>query len=207
MALVKVGTAKMSDPDKIQFARQIVTQMTGNTNFTTPDPGLASITTAADALETAYNDAQTAQAQARAATSTQQDASDALDLLLSQEGNYVENASGGDQAIIESSGFNVRNVPAGPIGDLPAPADVDITPNENAGTVNMRWEKVRGAYSYIVEKAVDAPTLSWSTALNCTKTRVVVNTMASGTKYWFRVAGVGAAGQGAWSDPISKYAP
>jgi hypothetical protein len=207
MALVKVGTSKMPVTDKIQFARQIVTQMTGNTNFTTPAPTLASITAAANGLETAYNNAQAAQAQAKSLTSTQDDASAALDLLLTQEGNYVENASGGDQAKIESSGFSVRNIPAGPIGDLPAPADVDVTPNDNAGTVNMSWEKVRGAYTYIVEKAADAPSLTWAPALTATKTKVVVNTMTSGAKYWFRVSAVGAAGQGPWSDPISKYAP
>jgi hypothetical protein len=207
MALVKVGISNMSDPDKIQFARQIVTQMTGNTNFTTPTPALVSITTAADDLETAYNDAQTAAAAAKTATSVQADKSEALDLLLMQEGNYVENASGGDQSKIESSGFDVRNVPAGPIGALPAPANVEVTPHDIPGTVNMVWEKVRGAKSYTVERAVDAPTLNWTTALNSTKTKTVVNTMVSGTKYWFRVSAIGAAGQGAASDPIAKYAP
>jgi hypothetical protein len=31
--------------------------------------------------------------------------------------------------------------------------------------------------------------------------------MASGMRYWFRVAAVGAAGEGPFSDPISKIAP
>jgi len=31
--------------------------------------------------------------------------------------------------------------------------------------------------------------------------------LTSGTRYWFRVAGVGTAGQGAWSDPATKVAP
>ena len=206
MALVKVGAARLPVADKIQFARQIVTQMTGNANFGSPVPTLGSLTAAANALESAYNAAQTAMAQARAAISVQDDAAAALDLLLMQEGNYVENASGGDRSKIESSGFAVRNLGSAPIGDLPAPSNVDVTPNENAGTVNMRWRRVRGAYSYVVQKAVDAPSLEWNTVADCTKSKVAVNTMVSGTKYWFRVAAVGAAGRSAWSDAIGKYA-
>jgi hypothetical protein len=31
--------------------------------------------------------------------------------------------------------------------------------------------------------------------------------MVSGTKYWFRVAAIGAAGQSAYSDPVPLFAP
>jgi len=50
MAQVKVGADKLPVPDKIQFARQVVIDMTGNANFTTPAPSLASVTTAVTAL-------------------------------------------------------------------------------------------------------------------------------------------------------------
>ena len=77
--------------------------------------------------------------------------------------------SGGDTAKIESSGYSVRNVPSTLIGDLPAPSGVVVTPSESAGTVDMKWLKVRGANSYIVERAVDAATLVWIPALTTTK--------------------------------------
>ena len=60
----------------------------------------------------------------------------------------------------------------------------------------MRWQGVHGASSYVVERAEDAPLLTWATGLVTTKCRGEVNTMTSGTKYWFRVAAIGAAGQG-----------
>src|SRR4051794_28324577 len=106
--------------------------------------------------------------------------------------------SGGDAGKIDSSGFTVRNVPSTPIGVLPAPSSVVITPSVDAGTVDMKWLKVRGANSYIVERAVDAATLVWIPALSTTKAKGVVNMMTSGSKYWFRVAAVGAAGRGSW---------
>ena len=79
--------------------------------------------------------------------------------------------------------------------------------SESAGAVKIDWKKVRGARSYIVERAADAPQLHWVPAISTTKCKALVNTMSSGTKWWFRVAGVGAAGQGAWSEPVAKIAP
>lgn len=197
----------MSVPNEIQFARQIVLDMTSNPNFTTPSPALAAIAAAATALETAYNTAQTARQNAKTQTSVSKAKKAALDLLLTQEANYIQNVTAGDKAKIESSGFSVRNTPS-PIGDLPAPTDVEIAPSQSAGTVDINWRGVRGADSYIVERALDsvAP-LAWTTAFTTTKSKATVNTMVSGGKYWFRVAGIGAAGQGAWSDAIAKIAP
>ncbi|MGC3958447.1 MAG: hypothetical protein QM813_11050 [Verrucomicrobiota bacterium] len=36
MSLIKLGLGRMSLPDKIQFSRQVVQNMTGNPNFPTP---------------------------------------------------------------------------------------------------------------------------------------------------------------------------
>ncbi|MDB6111498.1 MAG: hypothetical protein JWR69_3248, partial [Pedosphaera sp.] len=49
-------------------------------------------------METAYNAAQTARQTAKGLTSTQDAKNAALDLLLSQAANYVENTSSGDKA-------------------------------------------------------------------------------------------------------------
>jgi len=207
MSQVAVGTSSLPVPDKIQYARQIVLDMTGNANFTTPAPTLASITTAATALETAYNAAQTARQLAKSATSTQDAKSAALDLLLSQEANYVENTSGGDQAKIESAGFSVKAPPT-PIGPLTAPAALVVSPSQSAGTANLKWKGVRGSNSYTIQRATDPNVdASWIQADVATKSKATVNTMTSGTKYWFRVAAVGAAGLGPWSDPVPTIAP
>jgi hypothetical protein len=207
MSQVKIGTDGMPVPDKVQFVRQVVIDMNAAAGtFVTPVPALTAITTAATALETAYNAALTARQVAKSKTATMVEVEKALDLLVSQLANYVENTSGGDQAKIESSGFGVRRVPAPPIGPLPAPTDMSVAPNEHAGTMDMDWRKVNGAKSYVIERAVDAPVLVWTPALTTTKSKAVVNTMTSGSKYWFRVAAVGAAGQGPWSDAIAKFA-
>ena len=48
---------------------------------------------------------------------------------------------------------------------------------------------------------------SWRQIGIFTKTNFVTNSFTSGTKYWFRVAAVGAAGQGPWSFVIAMMAP
>jgi len=207
MALIKVGVTKMSVPAKIQFTRQIVLDMSNNPNFAAPSPGLNALSQAAAALELAYNAAQQARANAKTQTSIMGQKSVALDMLLMQEASYVQSRSGGDKAKIESAGFDVRDTPT-PIGQLPPPAEPKAVPSQNPGTIHLTWKKVRGAKSYLVERAVDSnQPLEWAAAAMSTKTKAIVNTMTSGMRFWFRVAAIGSAGQGAWSEPISKIVP
>jgi hypothetical protein len=206
MALVKVGVTKMSVPAKIQYTRQIVLDMTNNPNFAAPSPDLDSLSDAATALESAYNAALQARANAKMQTSVMGQKSAVLDLLLMQEASYVQSTSGGDKAKIESAGFDVRDTPT-PIGQLPAPAEPKAVPSQNPGMIQLSWKKVRGAKSYLIERALDNQRLEWAAASTSTKTKAMVNTMTSGLRYWFRVAAIGSAGQGTWSEPISKIAP
>ena len=196
----------MPIPDKIQFGRQIVLAMTGNPNFPTPSPTLAALLDGSERLEDAYNEALAARQAAKAKTSVQDDEVAGFDLVLMQLANYVENASDGDKAKIESAGFSVRNPPA-PIGTLPAPVDLQVAPSEHAGTADVSWKQVRGARAYTIERAADAPALDWGMIGTSTKKEASLNSMQSGQKYWFRVAAIGAAGQSAYSDPVPLFAP
>ena len=75
------------------------------------------------------------------------------------------------------------------------------------GTVDLSWDRVRGASSYIIQKSPNPITdSSWTQAGVSTKSSTTLTGMTSGTKYWFRVAAIGSAGQGAWSDPATKMA-
>ena len=197
----------MPVPKKIQFVRQIVQEMKKNQRFNSPSPDLATLTNAAAALEAAYNTAQAARANAKEQTSIMNKKVGALETLVMQEASYVQSVSGGDKATIESAGFAVRTEPTR-IGQLEAPAHVSIVPGLTDGTVHISWKKVRGARAYNIERAIETGReLDWSNVLSSSKTRAVVNSMNSGERYWFRVAAIGAAGQGPWSDAVSKIAP
>lgn len=197
----------MSVLQKVAFAKLVVIDMTANPFFTTPAPSLASVTTAATALETAFMAAQTAYDVAKSKTSAIEPLEAALDLLLVKLGNYVFNTSGGDATQINSSGFSTRDVPAGPIGPLGAPEAFVVLGGDAAGIVNLSWKKLRGAKSYIIQRAVDAPSLVWDYSITSTKTKFEMDGLTSGTKYWFRVAASAAASQGDFTEPMAKFAP
>lgn len=207
MGKIKLNLRNLSVLAKIQFARQIVTGMTGNTSFPTPDPPLASITTYANDLENAYNDANVAKQEANTKVSIQDEKENVLDINLQKLANYVESASNGDDAKIHSASMNVRSKGV-PIGALSIPAGLFAAAGDKEGEMYLRWERVIGAKSYVIELSLDPITsTSWKYAGVSTKASITISGLTSGTKYWFRVAGVGAAGQGPWSDPATKYAP
>jgi hypothetical protein len=193
--------------DKIALASRIVTAMTGNPNFTTPVPALADITAAKTALLTAYNDALSKRAQAKAATDLMYDKEEELERILTSESLYVENVSAGNDGKILSAGMDVRDSGA-PIGQLPIPTGLYATAGSMDGEIDLDWEPVYGAMSYVIEMTTDpnAPT-SWAHKANVTESYIAIKGLASGGKFWFRVAGIGAAGQGAFSDPAARYAP
>lgn len=207
MAKVKLDLRGIAIPQKIQFGRQVVTAMTGNANYTTPNPALAVLTTAINELEASFNDRQAKAQAAQQATTVQGIKEAALDGLLTQEAAYVETTSAGDTAKIQSAGMDVRAAGA-PVGELPAPAGFVATAGDADGEIDLDWDNVRGAKSYQVQYSPDPITAtSWVNADPVTRSKTTVKNLTSGSKYWFRARAVGAAGPGPWSDPATKIAP
>lgn len=207
MAQVKLNLQALTIPEKVQKMRQIVTAMTGNANFPTPDPTLVALGDGADALEAAYNVAQAARETAKQKTDLQDAANAAANTLLTAEGNYVQSKSGGDLVKIQSAGMDVR-AEAAPIGDLPAPGNVSASEGDHDGEIDIHWNRVRGAKSYVVQYTTTPTTAaSWVNGPIATKTKATVTGLNSATKYYLRVAGIGAAGQGAFSELASQVAP
>src|SRR3954468_13890579 len=97
MAQIKVSIGKMPVPKKIQFVRQIVQEMSRNGKFNSPSPDLATLAEAATAVESAYNAAQAARANAKEQTRVMNKQVNALENLVMQEASYVQSVSRGDK--------------------------------------------------------------------------------------------------------------
>ena len=207
MTKVKLELKKKSVPQKIDHAKTIVIKMTGNASFVTPNPTLASITTAVTNLTTATAEIEVARKTLELKYNALCTAEAVLDAGLTQLANYVENISNGDEAKILSAGMDVRSDSTA-ISLPDKIASVVATMGDSAGEIDLSWDKITGAKSYVVETALsEMNPLEWKHMVVSTRSKAEVGTLKTGTSYHLRVAAVGSAGQGPWSDPVVKVAP
>jgi len=207
MALVKLSLDKLTIPQKVQKFRQIITAMTGNPNVPTADPPLPELTTATDGLETAFNEGQAARLASKQKTDVQDAKEKIADAAFTKEAGTVQNATGGDPVKIQSTGMEIRD-PSDPIGDLGQAQNFSVTAGDNDGELDAACDRLNGAKSYEYQVSADPPTSgSWVHKATATKSSATLGGLASGSKTWARVRGIGAAGPGPWSDPASKVVP
>lgn len=211
MAKIALNIARLSVNEKIAKGRTATTAAgtpEGIAVLGTPAPAeVAALTAATDALETARDNKQSADNAAKTATLAQQAAEDAFNEAYAAYGRTGQTKSGGDPTKIGQIGLDVAGTPA-PIGEMPQLLNLIATSGDLFGEVDLMWEPVRGAKTYIVQYCADPMTGNWQQFDIVTKSKCTVTGLTSGTKYWFRVAAKGAApGQGPWSDPAQKMAP
>jgi hypothetical protein len=206
MAKVKLGLTRLTEDEILDLTQTIITSMTGNANFATPNPTLAALGTARTDALNKKQAADMARAEAEMKTTEKDVAFVTLRTLLTQEGEYVQNTSGGDKAKIESAGMGTR-LPGSPVGLLPAPTDLQVSDGGTEGKLNLKWKANPKATSYKIEMATGNTPAEWDDLDTTTRAAYAVSGLTSGTKYWFRVAAVSSAGTGGWSDPACKVAP
>jgi fibronectin type III domain protein len=209
MAKVRLGINSLSVPELIARARQIGKALTGNDHFANAQPMVAQITAAADELEAAHADAQAARQAAMTKTSILHEKSDALTGVLRQAAGYIESVAGDDETKILSAGVHIKSTTgSASTSDMVAPTGLSASAGDHEGEIDLIWDKVKGAKSYVLERSPDpSSATSWAHEAVTTKSSATVSGLVSGTRYWFRVAAVISAGQSGWSDPVIKMAP
>jgi hypothetical protein len=186
----------------IQYAQDIHALMTGNANFPTPAPTLVALQAQIDAAQAALDAAEAAFADLRTKRADRRDQSALLAGVLEDLAAYVQNASGGDEAKILSSGMSVKQPPV-PVGPLPQPVNLQAAPNGSETSAHLSWDRIRGADSYLVETAADSEG-PWTFRQSVTRTEADVLGLPTGSRCYFRVRAVGAAGPSPWSDIAMK---
>jgi hypothetical protein len=196
MTRVALKLKDKTNPEDIEFARSVVTAMTGNANFPTPLPHLLDVTTAANELETAYTEALGGDVNKKAIQLSKRKT---LDALLTKLGAYVQDTSAGDELIIRSAGMEVQSR-ATPVGVLPAPENLKLTDGGNEGSLLLKWRKVKKASSYLLQISIDDnDPAKWNFLATTTVAKYLAINLPSGTVQYFRIAATNAAGQSTWS--------
>lgn len=207
MARIRLNLRNLSVTEKIARGRQIVTAMTNNPSFASPNPPLSDVTTALDDLEKAFASVQAARSEVATRTTTQDNASATLDQKLTQLAGYVESVAGKDDSLITSAGMETKASRSAPTVPT-APQGVSATAGEHEGEINLVWRPISNARSYVLEYSLDPATPnSWTHAGVATAANKTITGLTSGKRYWFRVAAIGAVGQSGWSEHATKVVP
>ena len=209
MFKVKLNLAKLTVLAKIAKAKQVVTDMTANVNFATPFPALASITTAANELETAQTEAAEG---GKGKNATMRAKEKILDALLTAESSYVNYASNGEEAVILSSGFESRpnHSPKLPVPD--PPYSVQVNSKLVAGELSIKFKTHTKSLLNRVEISAasvngNVPTDNWTLVSLTSRKSAIVTGLNAGAYYGIRIAAIAASGQSEWSEiAIGKVA-
>jgi hypothetical protein len=202
MYRIKIAFRTMTVAKILLIGRSIVTALTGNADFPTPDPSLTDVTKALDNLETAQENAinggvnETAIRDSRLETAVN---------LLTILGWYVQWQAKGDKLKILSAGFEVIATSTVPI-EMVKVQGVKAKRGALKGTIDVSWKPVKGSRTYLVEMTTDVNTDTWTKAGEPTKAKLTVAALTPGTNYWFRITAIGTLGAGPESDPATDMA-
>lgn len=208
MAKVKLALNTLNAQDLVAFANTVKTAMTGNANFTTPNPTLTAFGTLITTASTKIGAYNSAKAAAETALADRDTALAALRAGFTQLGDYVQNIAAGDQVKIESAGIPVRaaHSPA----TMTQVQDLALSEGDKPGSLDGMWPPVAGARSYEAQVCTGDPNVeaNWSFNKSTSKSSVTVTGLTSGAKAWVRVRAIGGNDQaGPYSDPATKVVP
>jgi len=223
---VTLNLGSQSVPVKIAKGRHYVTSMTGNPSFPAPDPALAVVTTAVDALETAFDNADGG---GTAETAIVHEKETIVDKLLTKLGTHVEGIANDDPdnaaSIVLSAGMDLKK-PAAPLGPVSPPENLRTVFHDTPQQIKLKCKRPKGAVAHIWEVVEGSPPSpgpgplaappanDWKPAFNpdfpkgvTSAPTFIATGLTSGITYSFRVYAVGAANQSFSSDVVMKMAP
>ena len=208
MIKLSLNLTGLTIPEFIEKCRTIVTAMTGNASFLTPNPALADISAALDALEATYqlglrgdHDAKELQMEQR---------SD-VNALMVQLKTYVENTSGDDTIKAQSSGVDLRKSPERQ-STIGVPQNVRAFPGTDQGDGRLMWDGVKNRKKYLVYSTTDFADINnqskWTLVGNTGQRFFDLTGLTSGTRYAFFIIALGTREvMSAASDPAIMTAP
>lgn len=197
---ISVNFSRYSDAELIQKTQFIITSTTGNSNYSSPTPSLALVTTANNNFSAACVKAQMGSTNDTLAKNQKRAI---LVELLHQLGYFVQLNGKNDSLILASSGFDLQKSKS-PIGELPKPKKVVLTPS--ALSMKVSVEAIKGAisYNFLYTQAPVNNDSFWNTISSSSRNTIITG-LTSGKQYTFKICGVGSDPSRVYSDEVSAY--
>lgn len=190
---------KLAIAEKITFYRSVISSMTGNDTFPTPDTPLTEAKAVVDALE---NSSIAAKDGSRTAISIMHDNEAKADDVFRTLAAYVDRMAAGDETKIISSGFHISKQPV-PIQKALLTVDDGL----NSGSVKLVAKAVDKAGAYIWQLAKDTlpeTDSQWILSGTTTRCNYELSNLTVASKYYFRVAAVTPDGTTDFCAPVMK---
>jgi hypothetical protein len=184
-------------PALIKSAQAIVTAMTNNAHFQTPEPPLATVTSATNDLATAET---ATQARTRGAAATRNDKLATLVQLLEQLKGYIQKTADANMengaSIIQSAGVAVKKAV------VRAPRTFEAKPGAVSGSVKLVAASAARRASYEWQYSIDGGK-TWQVAPATLQAKTAIAGLTPGATVTFRYRGVTKTGEGDWSQLIT----
>jgi hypothetical protein len=193
------GFSKLADDQFDNKAQSIVAALTGNANFPTTTPTLASIGTDLTACQQALA-MQSGQARDTQIAATRAKLADSLE-KLARGLELVPNVT---EAMLATSGFELRKVPSVSGEIVAAPGNVRLKQTGVSGVVQVLCDAVNRASAYEMQYTLDPNAGPWIDGETFASTRGIgISGLTRGKDYWVRLRAIGTNGPGPWSDPAT----
>ena len=204
MTTAKPDFSKQPLLEKLSKARVLLDTIKHDPLLPTPDAKLMfELELAVEGLKIAYDKTHSARRLLTESTTLMDMREASLDVLLDQLHDRLERDTPPGAAARKSAVFAAIAEPHG----IQAPTALVATAGDDDGAIDVVWNRVRGAESYVIELCEGSVTGNWQLAGTSQRSVASRDGLLSGTRYWFRVAGMAGGVQGPWSDPVTKIAP
>lgn len=199
MSKVKIGFSGLTVPVQIERARNIYNLITGNINYTTPVPALTVVNGAITALETAYNESR---GRDKTKVALMRLRRKELLFVVGQEAAYVQEASGGVEEKILSSGYDVAQ-PRTPHSDTAGPiSNLRLSEGSTPNKIRVDFNKASDAVIYVILSSADADFNKPEPKGVTTKTHKEIGDFGSSQSVWIKVVPIGRENIGPVSEPV-----
>ena len=205
---VKLELGPRTDSNLAAFGESHVEAMTGNLLFPDPVPSPAVFAAALAEFEAVLSALENLRLQTKNLTYQKDQIRKNFEFLFNQRGAYVQQASNANPDAIASAGLMIRNAPS-PVGVLLPPLGLTVNLTLIHGQLDVRWNTVSGAKSYVVECAevIDGGDLVWVQVTVGGKLNHLAKDLIPGKHYAFRVASIGGSnGVSQWSPVVQRMA-
>jgi hypothetical protein len=186
-----------SDAQLVLDTQAAIEGLTNNTSFPTPNPMLASITTALTAFTTAIAEAANG---GKELTSAKNAKRAELVSLMRQLASYVTITSNGDMTKLLSSSFPYQTPTRTTIGTLPAPDSPVLKLGTKSGEIDASVTPIYGAYVYNWRVALSSSPNTFVQTVQTTGGRNTFEGLTPGQSYIVEANAVGSAGPSDWSN-------